>query len=654
MIAGTLLTLLPAVYGDEPHSTELGPVRSNAWMEEDGIRAVWFSYKSCTEEMVDAALAAGLNTVILKHGFHDLLDMTSLHWEGDELKGALREKTRDRILETTHRAANRGLHVFWIANYELDSMLPHLKRLGYHRAYVEGPTRFIPAGPHDDAGALDPVFWRGITGLHGEWVARLSLHHPIEGMLHDTEHYSGGIMYLQGNGYADISFLPFLEAQGIKAEPGQIPEGTRYSYLRERGLLPAFHRYLEEAAYEQGRYLATRCHAINPHLVFGIWPLFDNWWVRGYLRGLGGAVPAIGLSGVEYYHGAEQSRAMADLFESRIPNLRYLAGFYPPVAYSVEQLEYHVAQAIADTGGYWMLSPEKQLTQPAYQEALRAAYRLSEVSIEKDDSVALRCHAVDVDESPVLLVETPPEQEYTSATPELTVRSSLGGSALCERLPMTRDPSGAWSARIPLVRRLTNNPNLDAGFRAGVHYTWNPPILDYLYEDSNHTKLVDGMAYGYFSTTIAWPEDVEQAEVQIDLQRAYRLERVDIAQPFKLEDRVGGPTDLTLYVAHEPGAWGEPIGFYADPRMTPDTSDTPPEAPPEKNQLTRAWLAWKSEPIHARARYLRLTLAKKRPNGSISLGEVVVWGRFDGEVEASLYDGDTRRDLGSTARFVID
>ena len=171
------------------HASATDPFRhSNAWIEEEGIRAAWLGYKLCTEEMAGALVKANVNTVILSYGFHDLLNLESLHWDGDDLNGELRQPTLDRLLDATRNAASRGVHVFWLANYELPQMLPHLQRLGYHTARAEGPARYLRTGAHEDAAALDPVFWRGITGFHGEQVARLSLEHPIEGVLYDNEH----------------------------------------------------------------------------------------------------------------------------------------------------------------------------------------------------------------------------------------------------------------------------------------------------------------------------------------------------------------------------------------------------------------------------------------------------------------------------------
>lgn len=73
-------------------------------------------------------------------------------------------------------------------------------------AYAEGPGRYLRSGVNEDAAPLDPVFWKGSTGAHGELVARLSRENPIDGLLYDTEHYAGGMMYLQNSGFSTPTF----------------------------------------------------------------------------------------------------------------------------------------------------------------------------------------------------------------------------------------------------------------------------------------------------------------------------------------------------------------------------------------------------------------------------------------------------------------
>ncbi len=635
---------------NQDHANPTSSWNSNAWLENEGIRAAWFGYKACTEEMVENLVNSDVNAVFLSHGFHDLLNMASARWEDHEIVVSLNERVRDRLLAVTRIASERGIHVFWIANYELEVMKPHLERLGYEKAYVEGPTRYVPAGPKEDAAALDPVFWRGITRAHGELIAHLSLEHPIEGILYDTEHYAGGMMYLQGCGFADVSFKPYLESRQIDQTAMDVPEGTRYEFLKKSGRLDDYFDYLEERAYEQGRFLARRWHDINPSLIFGAWPLLDNWFSRGLLRGMGGATPALGLSGVEYYHGSDQSESMAEYFEVKIPNLKYLPGFYPPYAYSVEQLKYHVAQAIRTGQGYWMLGPQEQHGKPEYQSALRDAYRDESLDWEKDlPRIDLNHRVVEGEGGPQLVVETQKVMSDLDDTPHITLRATESGSALCENQPMKFTSTGMYQFRVPLIRNLTNNRFLKGGYRSGAAYKIDPLPLDYLYEDSDHTKLTDGRAYGMFGTTIAWPESLDEAEVIFDLHRSYRIERVEVSQPGKLEDRVGGPTHLSLEVADVSGEWDSRIPVVSNFKLSGSDFEAPPEIGMtgiDDPRHKRAWLSWRTDPIGDRGRWVKIQLKRYRKRGSLSLGEVVIWGCFEGEIEASITQGQRKIEIG--------
>jgi len=627
----------------------ISPMDGCGWIGDDGIRAAWLSYKQIDDAVIKQLHRARVNTVFLKHGFHDLLELASIQRVDSTISAVAREGTQQRMLENTQRAAAAGIHVFWVANYELKEMLPHLKRLGYQRAYAEGPSRYLRPGPNEDAAPLDPVFWHGITGAHGDLVARLSREHPIDGLLYDTEHYAGGMMYLQNSGFSTPTFEAWRNSRGVDV-PAVVQAGKRYDFLKSTGRLDDYMHFLEEQAFDQGRTLAQRWHAINPHLILGIWPLLDNWYSQGLLRGFGGAVPALGLSGVEYYHGADQSRSMAEYFESRNPNLVYMPGFYPPHAYTAQQLSYHVETALRGNGHYWMLGPHAELAQPQYQAALGKAYEIAKTAVKKGQRLKLE-FSVEAGNtgSPSLVVES---NDRRLESPTLSLWSKLGGAALCEDHIMTFDGSH-WKASVPLVRRITNNRYLDNGYRSGATYKLSPVPRERNYDDPYHTKLIDGRAYGYFGTTVAWPKTQGQVSVEFDLHRPYRIVRVEVAQPTKLEDRVGGPAELTAAFAKEvlpdeelirrtpTVRWSAALPLRATfPVQVGDASepDNPPD-PLSDPRHNRAWLSWKIDVPRIEACRIRLSATRVRPNSSISLGEVVFHALVDGDIHAQIKSG---------------
>ena len=402
-----------------------------------------------------------------------------------------------------------------------------------------------------------PFFGAALPGPTENLSPRSLESTPIDGVMYDTEHYAGGIMYLHNGGFSDATFEKYLTSHRVGVSITEVPAGSRYDFLRQSGRLREYYNFLEEQAYQQGRELSERWHAINPHLVFGVWPMLENWFSQGFLRGLGGAVPSLGLSGVEYYHGADQSRSMAELFESRSPNLLYMPGFYPPYAYSVGQLQEHVALALRKVGRYWMLGPHQELPQPEYQAALRNAFEEANLPIAEDlEAVNLDYRVERKKSGSVLVVQL--DRARQEDTPLLSLWSTFGGAPLCRKRPMRWTDQGVYEARIPLLRRMTNNRHQSRGFRSGSCYRYEPLPFEFRYEDPHHTKLIDGRAYGYFGTTVAWPKSIDQAQVVFDLHREFQIERVEVAQPAKLEDRIGGPARMNVQLGRQRGQWGTP------------------------------------------------------------------------------------------------
>ena len=168
MTAAAAVAAEPASGANRLPPRGLQPLAGCAWLGKDGIRAAWLG-KSLGDEMVESLVAARVNTVFLSHSFQDLLDMETAHWDGDRIVVEPREHVKQKLLDSTTKAAAEGIHVFWMAKYELEHMLPHLRRLEYQPAYAEGPGRYLRPGPNLDAAPLDRVFWRGITGRTVTW-----------------------------------------------------------------------------------------------------------------------------------------------------------------------------------------------------------------------------------------------------------------------------------------------------------------------------------------------------------------------------------------------------------------------------------------------------------------------------------------------------
>jgi hypothetical protein len=193
------------------------------------------------------------------------------------------------------------------------------------------------------------------------------------------------------------------------------------------------------------------------------------------------------------------------------------------------------------------------------------------------------------------------------------------------------------------------------GFRSGLAYAFDPTPRELFYEDPQHTKLTDGRAYGYFGTTVAWAKSIARSSVTFDLHRPYRIVRVEVSQPNKLEDRIGGPASLALHTAQKPNAWRQSAPF--EPHFAVSLKDvTEPDTVAARRydkRHDRAWLSWRAELPSPLARWLRIDLERVRDNSSLSLGEVVIWAIVEGEVVATIESGGRILPIAHGRRWTI-
>jgi hypothetical protein len=196
---------------------------------------------------------------------------------------------------------------------------------------------------------------------------------------------------------------------------------------------------------------------------------------------------------------------------------------------------------------------------------------------------------------------------------------------------------------------------LEDGFRCGASYQFNPTPREFNYEDPHHTKLADGRAWGYFGTTVAWSKAIDEANVVFDLHRPYRIVKVELAQPAKLEDRRGGPTELTLSTDQGKGDWRASRPFEANFAVAMKTNSEPGSHanPLNDPRHGRAWLSWRAQLPGEPVRRLRIEMRRVHRNSSISLGEAVVWGLFDGGVRAAVQLGGRKLRINKGRRWTV-
>ena len=116
--------------------------------------------------------------------------------------------------------------------------------------------------------------------------------------------------------------------------------------------------------------------------------------------------------------------------------------------------------------------------------------------------------------------------------------------------------------------------------------------------------------------------------------------------------------------------WTDSEPFIADMRYTDDYQAGSTTVSIDDSRQGRAWLNWFAEDIDRKTRWLRIRLDRKvdsetaeilkkygtvpgAPDRTISLGEVMIWGLFNGEIQASLIDGNHYRLIRQGKRYVV-
>ena len=133
---------------------------------------------------------------------------------------------------------------------------------------------------------VDEVYWREWIERCTLFVANLSLHYPIWGMVWDMEPYRRSDekrwktdMYSYDVG----AFHGFANDTG-RAFP-EVAADQRHRFLSDRGLVQEYQLWQERKLYEMARTTAERAHAINPNLSLGVLWFQQTWIVWNVLRG---------------------------------------------------------------------------------------------------------------------------------------------------------------------------------------------------------------------------------------------------------------------------------------------------------------------------------------------------------------------------------
>jgi hypothetical protein len=354
------------------------------WILQDGIRAGFMSSTQgllgSISSFVEVTKNIGLNTAIV---YGCSFAEAPIHLKS--------------YREWLQRCNQAGLHVFAFYAWQ-----PPVGNTCRPVVFADGTEGLFPC-------PLDNKLWQNyFMADMADKLAKLSVegpHYQFDGFFLDMEMYRTEAQpeakkhYSFDTCFCDFCFSRFiLDATPIKDIP-LVSKGIRKSWLSQNGYLTSYHAYLTEQVEARAQELKTAVHAINPKLLFGVYPAInDTNWVRtAVMRAFGrDSYPVISFTTDTYgYYGNRAipstwgaNRIPADLnayFEKYDINGIYAAG-YLFRSYTSSEMREHLVKSCQKAQGYWLFRmpqlledniPESEAlaggTQAEYLQAIKNA-----------------------------------------------------------------------------------------------------------------------------------------------------------------------------------------------------------------------------------------------------------------------------------------
>ncbi len=187
--------------------------------------------------------------------------------------------------------------------------------------------------------------------------------------------------------YCDECFYGFVRSLGGPEPPGAVLPAVRFDWLNQRGLLPAYERYLEDQLAEIIGEVMQEVRRIDPDFLFGMYPYAPFWYYDGLIRGAGTPeLPCLLFPSAEYYTGyladpprtyfgdASTPAGLAHL-QRRGLHALYAGGLYDRGINSPEAYALAADRLLRDAGGFWAYRTLPGAAFEPYRDALTAVNR---------------------------------------------------------------------------------------------------------------------------------------------------------------------------------------------------------------------------------------------------------------------------------------
>ena len=220
---------------------------------------------------------------------------------------------------------------------------------------------------------------------------------PIAGVSIDLEMYGAKFMEVYSNAatFDDPTYQAFWKDRTEKLDYETVAPEKRFDFLAEHDLLDDYYRFLEARIEEIARNVRTQIHAEAPDLLIGFLQYLDNWFYRGFVRGLGTPeMPVIAFTENTYHGYGYNADYEYNYFRDNGQHALYVPGFWPRTIHP-DSLGPQVYAAGVEADGYWFFGYAQ--TSSANAAAVDAAIKTAGAKLTETMDTGRVDHAYQAD-----------------------------------------------------------------------------------------------------------------------------------------------------------------------------------------------------------------------------------------------------------------
>ncbi len=216
-----------------------------------------------------------------------------------------------------------------------------------------------------------------------EKFAAIATHPSVYAIGFDWEMYGADSTHFPGSCYCDTCYNDFFVTRGYENEKELIETeaSVRKAALTNAGLVSEYDWYQKEKLVSMLQKWVKALHDINPNLVLGYLPQFEE--IKGITRGIGTPeMPAICFDEITYWGGIYDFLDNLEVYKNQGIPVCWMTGLWSdPV--TPEDLTKHIEEISYHTDGYWIYAAQyfKKDANHSY-EAIDGVERSGELYLE--------------------------------------------------------------------------------------------------------------------------------------------------------------------------------------------------------------------------------------------------------------------------------